>query len=55
METKNNDCKSQLYFTQPAPPMLVKKVVLDPMYEKAFLSREDENKSEFCQNTTTWD
>ena len=27
----------------------------DPLYEKAFLSREDKSTTEYAQNTTTWD
>ena len=27
----------------------------DPLYEKAFLSRDDKNTSEYALNTTTWD
>ena len=30
-------------------------VKLDPLYEKAFLSRDDKNTSEYALNTTTWD
>ena len=30
-------------------------VEMDPLYEKAFLSRDDKNTSEYALNTTTWD
>ena len=35
--------------------MQLKEVKPDPLYEKAFLSREDKNTGEYARNTTTWD
>lgn len=39
----------------PRYKMVVGTVKLDPLYEKAFLSRKDKSKTEYAQNTTTWD
>ena len=37
------------------PDMLLETKKPDELYEKAFLSREEKSKSEFCQNTTCSD
>ena len=39
----------------PRHKMVVGTVKLDPLYEQAFLSREEKCKTEYAQNTTTWD
>ena len=43
------------FFMDPRHKMVVGTVKLDPLYEQAFLSREDKSTTEFSQNTTTWD
>ena len=42
-------------FEEQTPGILLKTEKLDPLYEKAFLSREDKSKTEYAQNTTTFD
>ena len=42
-------------FTDLLPKMTVKQPKLDPLYEKAFLDRNEKPASEYNQNTTTWD
>ena len=42
-------------FTDLLLKMQVKTPKLDPLYEKAFLDRNEKTASEFNQNTTTWD
>ena len=42
-------------FKKLTPEILLKAENPDPLYEKAFLSREDKRKTEYTQNTTTWD
>ena len=43
------------FFMDPRHKMVVGTVKLDPLYEQAFLSREEKCKTEYAQNTTTWD
>ena len=42
-------------FTDLLPKMTVKQPKLDPLYEKAFLDRNEKPASEYNQNTTTHD
>ena len=56
MPPKNeNEFAPQIDFKEQTPEIQIKEVKPDPLYEKAFLSREDKNTSEYAQNTTTWD
>ena len=52
---KENEFAPQIDFKEQTPEMQLKEVKPDPLYEKAFLSREDKNTSESARNTTTWD
>ena len=52
---KENDFAPQIDFKEQTPDVLLKTEKPDPLYEKAFLSREDKIKTEYAQNTTTWD
>ena len=52
---KENEFAPQIDFKEQTPEMQLKEVKPDPLYEKAFLSREDKNTSEYAWNTTTWD
>ena len=45
----------KVYFKEQTPDVLLKTEKPNPLYEKAFLSREDKCKTEYAQNTTTWD
>ena len=45
----------QLDFSNQIPEFILAPVKLAPLYEKAFLSREEKSKTEYAQNTTTWD
>ena len=42
-------------FKEQTPEVQIGEPKNDPLYEKAFLSRDDKNTSEYAQNTTTWD
>ena len=42
-------------FKEQTPEILLKEEKLDPLYEKAFLSRESKSETEYALNTTTWD
>lgn len=42
-------------FKKQTPEVFIGSKKRDLLYEKAFLSREDESESEFAENTTTWD
>ena len=42
-------------FKEQTPDDLLKTEKPYPLYEKAFLSREDNRTTEYAQNTTTWD
>ena len=52
---KENDFALQIDFKEKIPEVLLKSEKPDPLYEKAFLSGEDKSKTEYAQNTTTWD
>ena len=57
-ETKKSsleDMKNRVFTMDPRHDVVLKPVELDPLYEKAFLSREEKIKTEYAQNTTTWD
>ena len=45
----------QVDFKEQTPEALLKSEKQDPLYEKAFLSPEEKSRTEFAQNTTTWD
>ncbi len=55
MQMKENWFMTQADFKDVTPEMLLDIEKPDPLYEKAFLSREDKSTTEFAQNTTTWD
>lgn len=52
---KRQEFDPVITFREQTPGMLIGRSIPDPMYDEAFLSREDKSKSEFCRNTTTWD
>ena len=45
----------QVDFKEQTPEVLLKNEKPDPLYEKAFLSREDKSTTKYAQNMTTWD
>ncbi len=49
------DFLPQINFSNVTPEMLLENLKPNPLYEKAFYSREEVSDSEYCQNTTTWD
>lgn len=55
MQKEKFEFVPQVDFKEQTPEMLLKEVKRNPLYEKAFLSTEEKSKSEFAQNTTTWD
>lgn len=55
MQRKDAGFVSQMDFKEQTPEILLKAEKLNPLYEKAFLSRENKSKTEYAQNTTTWD
>lgn len=55
MQKKDTEYIPQVDFKEQIPEILLKTEKPDPLYEKAFLSREDKSKTEYAQNTTTWD
>ena len=55
MQKKDVGFILQVDFKEQIPEVLLKTEKPDPLYEKAFLSREDKSKTEYAQNTTTWD
>ncbi len=46
---------SQFDFSEQIPEFLLKSEIPNPIYEKAFLSRTDNSKTEYALNTTAWD
>lgn len=55
MQKTDKQFVPQVDFKEQTPEVLLKAEKPDPLYEKAFLSREDKCKTEYAQNTTTWD
>lgn len=55
MQRKDAGFVSKMDFKEQTPEILLKAEKLNLLYEKAFLSREDKSKTEYAQNTTTWD
>ena len=55
MFEKDTDFVPCVSFAEQTPEILLKAEKPDPLYEKAFLSREDKCTTEYAQNTTTWD
>ena len=55
MKKKDVGFVPQVDFKEQTPEVLLKNEKPDPLYEKAFLSRDDKNTSEYALNTTTWD
>lgn len=45
----------KITFREQTPEVFIETKKPDPLYEKAFLSRESETEGEFKRNTTTWD
>lgn len=45
----------QIDFTEQTPTVLLKAEKSAPLYEKVFLSRGNKSKTEYAQNTTTFD
>lgn len=54
-KAKKTDEVVPVDFKEQTPKIEIRSPKPDPLYEKAFLSREDKNTSEYAQNTTTWD
>lgn len=48
---------SEIYvdFKEQTPKVEIHSPKPDPLYKKAFLSREGKSTTEYAQNTTTWD
>lgn len=55
MEKAKTEFITQPDFSDVTPELLTEQKPPNPLYEKAFYSREEVNDSEYCQNTTTWD
>lgn len=55
MKKDNIDFCPQIDFSDVTPKVLLENPKPNPLYEKAFYSKEEVNDSEYCQNTTTWD
>ena len=55
MEYKQEPYEPVINFRKQRPQMQINHVEHDTLYEKAFLSSDDPGKSEYTQNTTTWD
>ena len=55
MEKEKKEYVPQPDFSDVTPEMLVVDPKANELYEKAFYSREEDNDSEYCRNTTTWD
>ena len=56
-QSKKKECEfvRQPDFKKQTPEMQIKEKKPGALYEKAFLSREDQNRTEHARNTATWD
>ncbi len=54
-KNKNESFIKSVDFTDLLTKMSAKSTEIDPLYEKAFLDRNEKPASEYNQNTTTWD
>lgn len=54
-KNKNESFIKSVDFTDLLTKMSVKSMEIAPLYEKAFLDRNEKPASEYNQNTTTWD
>lgn len=55
MKTNYDGFAPKVDFKELTPEVNTDRKRPDPLYEKAFLSREEKSTSEFSGNTTTWD
>lgn len=55
MKKEKTQFVPKIDFKEQTPEVLIGSKKRDPLYEEAFLSREDKSESEFAENTTTWD
>ena len=55
MKKKDVGFVPQVDLKKQTPDVLLKTEKPDHLYEKAFLSGEEKSKTEYAQNTTTWD
>ena len=55
MKKKEKESEVLVDFKDVTPEMLIDRTEPDPLYKEAFLERNEKSKSEFAQNTTTWD
>ena len=55
MNKKDVGFVPQVDFKEQTSDVFLKTEKPDPLYEQAFLSGEDKSKTEYAQNTTTWD
>lgn len=55
MNKKDVGFVPQVDLKKQTPDVLLKTEKPDPLYEKAFLSKEDKSKTGYAQNTTIWD
>ncbi|MDO5124785.1 MAG: hypothetical protein Q4D35_00195 [Ruminococcus sp.] len=54
-KTKKSEAVTAVDFKEQTPEVEIRSPKPDPLYEKAFLSRDDKNTSEYALNTTIWD
>ena len=55
MNKKKKEEKLLVDFKDVTPELLIGEKRQNPLYVKAFLESEEEDMSEYAQNTTTWD
>ncbi len=55
MEQTQNLYEPVLSFKEQRPQMQTGTIEHNVLYEKAFLSTEENSRTEYAQNTTTWD
>ena len=55
MENKEALYEPVLSFSKQQPQMQYTQPKYNPLYEQAYLSREEKESSEYAENTTTWD
>jgi len=55
MKRKENMYEPVVSFKEQTPEMLLGTENENPLYEKAFFSKEEKSQTEYAKNTTAWD
>ena len=54
-EKNNKSFETKVDFSDVTPKVQIEQTKINPLYEKAFLDKDEKQASEYNQNGTTWD